>query len=108
VLSVRARPPGQAPEFGDLLPGNVWTLTEAFLACTQGGGWLSPAVTAELLGWHGIPLVPAWQTAGKDGTEVTITVIREPVFGPLTVFGVAGTASGLPGDPARSAHRCRR
>ena len=96
----RARPHGNVPEFRDLHPDDARTLVEAFLTRTQGGGWLSPAITAELLGSYGIPLVPAWRPAGKEGTEVTIKVIQEPVFGPLTVFGLAGTASGVPGDIA--------
>jgi acyl-CoA synthetase (NDP forming) len=95
-----ARPHGHVPEFRDLHPDKARALIQAFLACAKGGGWLSPAVTAELLGSYGIPLVPAWQAAGKGGTEVTIKVIQEPVFGPLTVFGLTGTASGVPGDIA--------
>jgi acyl-CoA synthetase (NDP forming)/GNAT superfamily N-acetyltransferase len=96
----RARPPGHVPEFHDLHPDDARTVVEAFLDRTQGGGWLSPAITAELLGRYGIPLVPAWQASGKKGTEVTIKVIQEPVFGPLTVFGLASTASGVPSDIA--------
>jgi hypothetical protein len=88
------------PEFRDLHPADARALIAAFLACAPGGGWLPPAETAGLLGSYGIPLVPALRAAGKGGTEVSIMVIQEPVFGPLTVFGLAGTPSGAPGDRA--------
>jgi acyl-CoA synthetase (NDP forming) len=32
------------------------------------------------------------------GTEVTVGVTQEPVFGPLIVFGLGGVATDVPGD----------
>jgi acyl-CoA synthetase (NDP forming) len=95
----RARPRGHVSEFGDLRPDDARALIAAFLTRTHGGGRLPPAETAGLLGSYGIPLVPA-RAAGKGGTEVSITVTQEPVFGPLTVLGLAGTPSRAPGDRA--------
>ena len=37
---------------------------------------------------------------GTDGTEVRIGVTDDRVFGPLVVFGLGGTATGVPADQA--------
>jgi acyl-CoA synthetase (NDP forming) len=91
----RARPPGAMPQFDDLRPDEAHALIRGFLTRSPAGGWLSPALTGDLLACYGIsPVTPMTTT----GTEVIIGVVQEPVFGPLVVFGLGGAATDVPGD----------
>jgi acyl-CoA synthetase (NDP forming) len=97
----RARPPGHVPEFSDVRSDDAQALIGAFLAGAPDGGWLPPGGAAELLGCYGVRLAPASQaTMNQGGTEVTIGVTHEPVFGPLILFGPADIAADAAGDRA--------
>jgi acyl-CoA synthetase (NDP forming) len=78
-----------------------------------GASPLSPAPPAdgEQAAARAIPLSPALPADGEQavavaspaapgGVEVQVRVRQEPVFGPVVVFGLGGTASGVLGDQA--------
>jgi acyl-CoA synthetase (NDP forming) len=92
----RSREPGRIPVFTDLRPADARALISGFLERSPAGGWLTPDLTASLLGCYGIAQVAAVPVAG--GIEVTMGVAQEPVFGPLIVFGLGGVATDLLGD----------
>ncbi len=75
-------------------------LIDGFLAGTPAGGWLPTEMTAELLGCYGIPLAGSDAVTTEDaaGTEVSIGVRHDQVFGPLVLFGTRVAAAGLPAD----------
>jgi len=161
----RARAPGQIPAFADLRPDDARGLIGGFLGHSPAGGWLTPALTADLLACYGIVQVAAVPVTSEEaavsaaarlggpvvlkadvpglvrkseagavqlelhgaeevragyraleerfgaglatviiqpmiagGTEVTVGVTQEPVFGPLIVFGLGGVATDVLGD----------
>jgi acyl-CoA synthetase (NDP forming)/GNAT superfamily N-acetyltransferase len=161
----RARAPGQIPVFADLRPDDARTLISGFLGRSPTGGWLGPALAADLLACYGIAQVSTESVTSEEaavdaaarlggpvvvkadvpglvhksdagavqlelhgaeevragyralverfgtrmaaaiiqpmvtgGTEVTVGVTQEPVFGPLIVFGLGGVATDVRGD----------
>jgi acyl-CoA synthetase (NDP forming)/GNAT superfamily N-acetyltransferase len=66
----RSRPAGTVPDLPGIDAARARSLTGSFLARAQGGGWLSPAETVELLRCYGIPLVDT-RTAGTVAEAVT-------------------------------------
>ena len=95
----RATPPGSVPVLEDLRQEQARELVASFLAGTPGGGWLPSEQTVELLGCYGMPLADG-TAATAGGVRVKITVLEEPVFGPLVLFGLAGAAAGVLADRA--------
>jgi acyl-CoA synthetase (NDP forming)/GNAT superfamily N-acetyltransferase len=98
----RTGPHGQVPSFPDLRVAEARALVTGFLHREADGGWLPPGETADLLHCYGIRLVDAEPAQSEDeavkaagavepmvtdGTEVTIGVTHDRVFGPLVVFG---------------------
>jgi hypothetical protein len=74
----RAEPRGHVPVFADIRTEDARTLVRAALP-----GWLPPEQAAELLRCYRIPLADL----PPAGTEVTIRVADDHVFGPLVTFG---------------------
>jgi acyl-CoA synthetase (NDP forming)/GNAT superfamily N-acetyltransferase len=96
----RAAPRGQVPDFADIRVADARTLAHEFLRQTPAGGWLSPGQTTDLLGCYGIPLaaredMSANGAAGASGTDVTVRVVADHVFGPLVTFGHAARLTPL-------------
>jgi acyl-CoA synthetase (NDP forming)/GNAT superfamily N-acetyltransferase len=115
----RAEPRGQVPSFPDLRAADARALVTGFLHREPGGGWLPPDKTADLLHCYGIRLVDAEPAGSEDeavraaaavsgpvvlkaeapglvpGTEVTIGVTDDRVFGPLVTFGPSDHAARL-------------
>ncbi len=95
----RATPPGSVPVLEDLHQDQARELVARFLAGTPEGGWLPSEQTVELLSCYGMPLADG-TAATAGGVRVKITVLEEPVFGPLVLFGLAGAAAGVLADRA--------
>ena len=95
----RARSPGSAPVLEGLRKDKARELVASFLAGAPGGGWLPPGQTAELLGCYGMPLAEGIAVT-TGGVRVKISVLEEPVFGPLVLFGLAGATAGVLADRA--------
>ena len=96
----RAAPRGQVPDFADIRTADARALTRGFLRQAPDGGWLSPGQTTDLLGYYGIPLtaeedMSADSAARAGGTEVTIRVVADHVFGPLVTVGHAARLTPL-------------
>jgi hypothetical protein len=95
------------PSFPDVQATDAHALVTGFLHREPGGGWLPPDQTADLLHCYGIWLVDAEPAQSEDeaaravepmvtdGTEVTIGVTHDRVFGPLVVFGPGDHAARL-------------
>jgi acyl-CoA synthetase (NDP forming)/GNAT superfamily N-acetyltransferase len=97
----RTEPRGQVPSFPDVRAADARALVTGFLHREPGGGWLPPGKTADLLHCYGIWLVDAEPAGSEDeAVEVRIGVTDDRVFGPLVVFGLGGTATGVPADQA--------
>ena len=124
----RAEPHGQVPVFPDISAGEARMLVRGFVGRARGGGWLSPADTAELLRCYGIPLAAPAPAAGEvtaagavtaagtvtatsavtaagaarldAGTEVIIEVADDQIFGPLVFLGLGGAATEALADRA--------
>jgi acyl-CoA synthetase (NDP forming)/GNAT superfamily N-acetyltransferase len=92
----RAEPRGRVPDFPDIRSADGRTRAREFLRATPQGGWLAPDRTAGLLSCYGI----AVGAAAPDGTEVTVTVAADQMFGPLVVFGLGGVAAEVLADRA--------
>jgi acyl-CoA synthetase (NDP forming)/GNAT superfamily N-acetyltransferase len=91
----RAEPRGHVPDFADIRAADARTLTREFLRQAPDGGWLPPALTADLLACYGIPLAgrenaPGRVAAPAGGTEVVVRVAADHIFGPLVIFGLGG------------------
>ena len=115
----RTGPRGQVPSFPDVRADDARALVTGFLHREPGGGWLPPDKTADLLHCYGIRLVDAEPAGSEDeavraaaavsgpvvlkteapglvpGTEVTIGVTDDRVFGPLVTFGPSDHAARL-------------
>jgi acyl-CoA synthetase (NDP forming)/GNAT superfamily N-acetyltransferase len=77
----RAEPPGRVPVFADVRTADARALVRSE------PGWLAPEQTAELLRCYGIPLADL----APPGTEVTVRVADDRVFGSLVTLGVGET-----------------
>ncbi|MDQ2814022.1 MAG: GNAT family N-acetyltransferase [Actinomycetota bacterium] len=102
----RAEPRGHVPDFADIRAADAGPLAHEFLRQAPAGGWLSPGQAADLLGCYGIALAAGEDTPGHGaaragGTEVTVRVVADHVFGPLVTFGPGGTDPGTAGHAAR-------
>src|SRR6266699_5133513 len=75
----RAEPRGHLPVFADIRTDDARTLVRGF----PREGWLAPEHTAELLRCYGIPLADL----PPAGTEVTVRVADDHMFGSLVTFG---------------------
>ena len=95
----RAAPRQTVPAFLGVDAEGAREIVLRYLAGTPGGGWLPPDDVAGLLGGYGIPLSASAPPAA-DGTEVTVGVKDDPMFGPLVVFGLGGVATGVLADQA--------
>jgi acyl-CoA synthetase (NDP forming) len=95
----RARAPGRAPVPRGVREGDARELVREFLAGSPHGGWLPPGQVAGLLECYGVPPDPQAPGAPRVAGFV-IGASREPAFGPLVTFGVAGTEPAGPGRPA--------
>ena len=80
----RAEPRGHLPSFPDIRTEDARTLVRECLR--QAAGWLAPEQAAELLRCYGIPLADL----PPAGTEVTVRVAGDHMFGPLVTFGLGG------------------
>ena len=103
----RAEPRGHVPVFADVRTSDARALVREFLR--QAPGWLTPEQAPELLRCYGIPLADL----APAGTEVTVRVAGDRVFGSLVTFGEgphgAPHATDRPGrgQADRSASRLR-
>ena len=77
----RAEPRGHLPAFAGIRTEDARTLVRGF----PGPSWLPPEQAAELLRCYRIPLADF----PCAGTEVTVRVADDRVFGPLVTFGAA-------------------
>ena len=77
----RSRPAGTVPDLPGIDAARARSLVGSFLARAQGGGWLSPAETDELLRCYGIPLVDT-RTAGDADEAVSVA---EALGGHVTI-----------------------
>ena len=84
------------PEQGGLEVAAARRLTAAYLDQHPGGGWLPAQQAAELASCYQIPVTPA----GPAGVEVRARIMHEPVFGPLVMLGLGGTAADVVGGYA--------
>ena len=82
----RAEPRGHLPGFPDIRTADARTLVREFLR--QAPGWLAPEQAAELLRCYGIPLADL----PPAGTEVTVRVADDHMFGSLVTLGLGGAA----------------
>ena len=82
----RAEPHGHVPVFADIRTADARTLVREVPP-----GWLAPEQTAELLRCYGIPLADL----APPGTEGTVRVTDDPVFGALVTFGDASRLAPL-------------
>ncbi len=86
----RAEPHGHVPVFADISTADARTLVRDVLR--QAPGWLAPEQTAELLRCYGIPLADF----APPGTEVTVRVADDHVFGALVTLGDAAPSRLAP------------
>jgi acyl-CoA synthetase (NDP forming) len=78
----RAEPRGHLPSFPDIRTEDARTLVREHLR--QAAGWLPPERAAKLLRCYGIPLADL----PPAGTEVTVRVTDDHMFGSLVTFGI--------------------
>jgi acyl-CoA synthetase (NDP forming) len=84
----RMQPCGPRPDLPDIDPEPARTLVREFLRRAPAGGWLPAGAAADLLRCYGITLAGL-----ADGTETTLRVTADLVFGPLVALGAGGTSS---------------
>ncbi len=80
----RAEPRGHVPEFADIRTADARSLVRA----APGPGWLGPEQAAALLRCYGLPLADL----PPAGTEVTVRVTGDPMFGSLVTLARHGAA----------------
>jgi acyl-CoA synthetase (NDP forming) len=91
----RARQRGAAPRFGDIETEHARTVIQRFLRHAPDGGWLPADRVASLLSYYGIAITPP---ECEPGTELTIQITVDDVFGPVIVSepGGAGATAACP------------
>jgi len=92
----RGRQDTQIPEQGGHEVAAARGLTAAYLDQHPGGGWLPGPQAAELAACYQIPVTDR----GPAGVEVLARLMPEPVFGPLVMLGLGGTAADVLGGYA--------
>ncbi|MGH3166715.1 MAG: GNAT family N-acetyltransferase [Trebonia sp.] len=91
----RARRPGDIPVFPGTDQVAARELIRGFLSASPDGGWLSLKDATAVLRSYGIPVTDSEAAARRlaaGGTEVTVRVEDDQMFGPLVVFGPGGAA----------------
>jgi acyl-CoA synthetase (NDP forming) len=98
----RAAPHAVVPAFADVDAERGRDLVRVFLAIEPDGGWLPKADVIALLRLYGISLAAAPMTGGGTGggTELSISVKDDKMFGPLVVFGLSGGGAEAAADHA--------
>jgi acyl-CoA synthetase (NDP forming)/RimJ/RimL family protein N-acetyltransferase len=99
------RPDSPVPDLPGLRVPAARELIAGFLASQPDGGWLPAGLAMQLLSCYEIPVavsVPAAAgepaaAAGDRAAEVLVSVVQEPVFGPLVMLAQDGTERGGPG-----------
>jgi hypothetical protein len=90
----RAEPRGRVPHFPDVRTADARALVQAALlggpAGPGGAGWLSPEQAAALLRCYGLPLADL----PPAGTELTVRVTDDHMFGSLVTLCPPGSATG--------------
>jgi acyl-CoA synthetase (NDP forming)/GNAT superfamily N-acetyltransferase len=95
----RAAPRRTVPAFSDVDAERARETVHAFLAGQPDGGWLPSDEVTSLLGLYRIPLLRApAPPVITGGTEVTVAVRDDQMFGPLVVLRLGGDASGILAD----------
>jgi hypothetical protein len=89
----RDAPHGQVPELPDVDTAAARALVSRFLADHPDGGWPTADQVADLLACYRIP-VPAHRTSSSPdaGVELVVQALQQPIFGPLVVLGLGGSA----------------
>jgi hypothetical protein len=68
-------------------------LVARFLADHPDGGWPTAAQVADLLACYRIPIPAAGASSSSDaGVELVVQALQQPIFGPLVVLGLGGSA----------------
>jgi acyl-CoA synthetase (NDP forming)/L-amino acid N-acyltransferase YncA len=75
----RARAPGQIPVFADLRPDDARALISGFLGRSPAGGWLAPALTADLLACYGIAQVSTESVTSEEAAVDAAARLADPV-----------------------------
>jgi acyl-CoA synthetase (NDP forming)/RimJ/RimL family protein N-acetyltransferase len=75
----RARPPGHLTGFDDLRPDDARALIRDFLVRSPAGGWLSPALTGELLACYGITPAASHPVASEQAAVDAAAKVGGPV-----------------------------
>jgi acyl-CoA synthetase (NDP forming)/RimJ/RimL family protein N-acetyltransferase len=91
---------GTVPEFADVDSAGARAMVSAFLAASPDGGWIATADAAQILASYQISLSAGSARDMADGVGTVISVVQEPVFGPLVVFGLRGVATEVLDDRA--------
>ena len=84
----RAEPRGHVRVFPDVRTADARALVREVLRHAPDGAWLTPTQAPDLLRCYGIPLADL----PPAGTEVSIRVADDRVFGSLVVLGTGGAA----------------
>jgi acyl-CoA synthetase (NDP forming) len=109
----RAGPHGIIPDFDGIAPAVAREACQRALAA-EGEGWLPPREVGAVLGAIGLPVAPDGvapgagpvtedalpdAAAGKE-IPVRVSMLEDPSFGPLIVFGLGGVFLDLVADTA--------
>ncbi|MEU9044643.1 MULTISPECIES: GNAT family N-acetyltransferase [unclassified Kitasatospora] len=72
-----AEPPGAEVTVPDCDPDSARLIVDGFLATHPEGGWLDPALTAELLDCYGLPLTTSIWAPDEHGTVIAAEALRQ-------------------------------
>ncbi|MGH3153103.1 MAG: acetate--CoA ligase family protein, partial [Streptosporangiaceae bacterium] len=81
-------------DFADIRAEDARALVREFLRQAPDGGWLAPAQAANLLRCYGVQLPTGDDAVTPAGTEVSVRLADDHVFGSLVVFGLADPEAG--------------
>lgn len=109
----RRGPHGIIPDFDDIDPASARAVCRKALD-ERGAGWLSPEEARAVLGAMRLPIAPealarAGEGAGQPplapptaekNVEVRVSMLEDPSFGPLIVFGLGGIHVEVTADVA--------